>query len=291
MRQGKLRILVVGGSGRIGRLLRRAWACDGVCEHEFVFQTRDAEATGQDITWAPLTSNSSDLQRSGPFDVMLVLAGVTPGPNADFSLNSKLATACVAAAQDLGIARVLLASTSAVYGTHLNRPIHEADPPRPTAEYGRSKRAMEIDALDLAADPGVELCCLRIGNVAGADMLLINGSKLAPGECLKLDHFRNGGTPLRSYIGPITLAKVIAKLCEETGKLPEVLNVATPKAVEMLDLAQVAGFPTELVTASVEDHQYVTLDCTALSQIYPFSPTDWAPETIVQQWLCLRKDT
>jgi UDP-glucose 4-epimerase len=283
-----MRALIVGGSGRIGRMVRRAWAQTLAPGTEVVFQTRSPAAGSQDLLWDPLGGDTSALKAAEPFDAMLVLSGVVPKPGAQFSLNSDIGLACGAAAAAYGIRRVLLASTSAVYGAALARAFSENDTCTPANDYGRAKLKMEAACLAQAQTTGTELCCLRIGNVAGADVLLINGRALKGDARLQLDRFGDGGTPLRSYIGPATLARVLAHLMLHDAPLDPLLNIAVPVPVTMGDLATAAAIPFDLQPAPATAHQNITLECARLSAIYPFSPEDGHPSVIVDQWHQLR---
>lgn len=284
-----LRVLVLGSSGRVGMMLRHFWAQNTEllrsANTEFVFQSRNALLSRpDDLLWNlhdPLPKAVID---AAPFDCMIVLSGVVPRPDADFTLNTDIGTACVAAAAQLGISHILLASTSAVYGTYSNMPFTETDPLRPLTDYGRSKRDMEEVCRTLAKAADIALCCLRMGNVAGADALLANGAKLPPGEKLRLEVFRDGGTPVRSYIGPHSLANVMLSLIHKRTQLPNILNIAAPRPVTMHALAQAAGIPLELHHTDDNAHQRVTLACDALTALHPFTPTEDNPDEIVHQW-------
>ncbi|WP_335747379.1 NAD-dependent epimerase/dehydratase family protein [Sulfitobacter sp.] len=287
------RVLVLGSSGRIGRMLRQAWALDSLrtpnADIELVFQTRQADQNRpEDLRWDILREPPQAVEEAARFDCMIVLSGVVPGPEVDFTLNTAIGTACVTAAAQLGIPHVLLASTSAVYGTGSDDPFSEDDPLDPANDYGRSKRDMEAACHALAAELGVGLCCLRIGNVAGADALLINGAALAPDEKLRLDTFKDGGTPVRSYIGPQSLARVMLSLVRNRTQLPAALNIAAPHAITMGALAQAAQMPLELHLARDSAHQYVTLDCGVLETLHRFDPTETHPSEMVRQWHMLR---
>lgn len=285
------RVLVLGSNGRIGRMLRRTWTqyaaqYTGI---EFVFQTRHtSSAHPDDLVWDILAQPPSAIEDAAPFDCMIVLSGITPRPDANFTLNTSIGVACVSAAVSLGIPHLLLASTSAVYGTYSDEPFVESDPLDPVNDYGRSKREMEEVCTAQARAAGLGLCCLRIGNVAGADALLINGAALAAGEYLLLDHFGNGGTPVRSYIGPQSLARVMVSLVRERMQLPAALNIAVPDAVTMYALAHAAGIQVELRPTQENAHQYVSLECSALTNIHMFEPEELEPAHMVQQWQMLK---
>ena len=136
---------------------------------------------------------------------MIVLAGAVRG---DLALNAQLTEACCAAAAQAGIGQVLLASSSAVYGVNGGLPCREDTPTHPVNDYGRAKLEAEAVA-DRWRARGLAITALRIGNVAGADALL---GGMRPGEPTRIDRFADGGSPVRSYIGPVTLADVLAKL-------------------------------------------------------------------------------
>ena len=279
------RVLVLGSSGRIGTMLRGCWAVQSDPATEFTFQTRRADENHPaDFLWDVADAPPQVLIDAPTFDCMIVLSGVVPRPDADFTLNAAIGTASITAAARLGIGTVLLASTSAVYGTHSDAPFHEEDTPHPLNDYGRSKLEMEATSRDCAQALGIKLCCLRIGNVAGADVLLLNGAALGPSGKLSLDCFTDGGTPVRSYIGPQTLAEVLISLIRARDDLPAVLNVAAPRPVSMLALTQAAEFPVTLTPAQTDRHQHVTLDCSALSALHRFGPSASTPAGIVRQW-------
>ncbi|MCK5499888.1 MAG: NAD-dependent epimerase, partial [Tritonibacter mobilis] len=106
---------------------------------------------------------------------------------------------------------------------------------------------------------GVEVSVLRIGNIAGFDVIL-GGWK--PG--FRLDQFKDGRTPRRSYIGVLTLADVIAALMEAPN-LPDVLNIAQPGPIEMGALLQAAGRDFATVPAPDAAIAEVALDLGRLS--------------------------
>ena len=101
-----------------------------------------------------------------------------------------------------------LASSAAVYGRpEGDAPLSETTEPRRVSGYGRAKRAMEQ-----AVAEGQGVTCLRIGNVAGADQLLLNAATATAQAPLILDRFADGTGPDRSYIGPETFLGVVGGL-------------------------------------------------------------------------------
>ena len=192
---------------------------------------------------------------------MAVLAGVTPRSGRNVVQNTRIAETCLAAAKAVGIERVLVASSSAVYGDQLDRPFRETDCVRPANAYGAAKLAMENACARWSS--ALEVVCLRIGNVAGADALL-RQAYLPTRPDILLDRFADGTTPLRSYIGPGTMAEVLMDLATHDGPLPSVLNLAAPLPVEMSALADAAGLLWRARDRCDTKGQSITLDCTRL---------------------------
>lgn len=253
------RLLVVGGTGRLGRLLRGAWAqrAPGLTP---VWQSRQAEtpARGAWITFDPLNDPAAFAAAAQAADAVLMLAGVTAGSAAELAQNTDLALAALRAAAGRP---VLLASSAAVYGAGAPpdpaRGWSETDPIAPAAPYGAAKAAMEAAC---AGAPG--LTVLRIGNVAGADALL---GRAAPDGGRRLDIFPDGRVARRSYLGPQALARAIAGLARLAAggiALPGTLNLALPGVVGMADLLAADGQGWEPVPAPAAAIAEVRLDVT-----------------------------
>jgi nucleoside-diphosphate-sugar epimerase len=133
-------------------------------------------------------------------------------------------------------------------------------------------------------DKGIDLCFLRIGNVAGADALLMNVASAAPDAPIAIDLFADGRGPLRSYIGPRSMAAVLWSLCRHEGPLPPVLNLAAPVPVHMEELATAAGHPWSGRNASGQGHQTITLNCNQLTEIHSFDRGESTPAEMIRQW-------
>lgn len=270
--------LLVGGTGRVGRMLRRAWAPGGGPE----FQQR---REGPDLAWDPMAGPEPFLDwcdRAGGCRTMIVLAGVTVAPGADIAANAPVAEACLSAARAAGVARVLYASSSAIYGPGRGRPFTESDTPAPASPYGAAKAAAE-DVCARHRDAGLAVTMLRIGNVAGADQLLINAGKAGPDAPLRLDRFADGGGPRRSYIGAGGFSRVLDVL-RAAPDPPPVLNVGTPEPVAMEAIMEAAGVPWTWVPAPATAVQDLVLDCSALARIVPFAPAESRPAALVAEW-------
>ena len=265
------KILVIGATGRVGSLLRALWP-DGMG----VWQSRQPKPGF--VTFDPLAAPSDFAAAAHGVAGILCLAGIVPGSGrADgFEANVQLGLASIRAANTAGT-RVFLASTAAVYGNKTGL-LREDTPPRPVAEYGRSKMQMERVAARVAVASGVPLTVLRIGNIGGLDAILGNWK---PG--FQLDQFPDGTTPHRSYIGVASLAQTLAVLMQ-TPSLPGCLNIAEPGAIAMGDLLDAAGLGWSPRPASDTAIARVEMDVSRLSMVTDTLPKNCDPGRLVQEW-------
>ncbi|QFT58058.1 NAD dependent epimerase/dehydratase family protein [Sulfitobacter sp. THAF37] len=212
---------------------------------------------------------------------VVCLSGVTPAHAAStgdaLSLNADLALAAVRAAAAVGVPRVLLASSAAVYG-EAEGPLKEDMACHPVSAYGQAKLEMELAAVALARDRRQAVTVLRIGNVAGADAIL-GGWR----EGMEIDTLPDGSTPARSYIGPKTLAEVVYQLCL-ADDLPEILNVAAPGIVQMGALLDAAGLPWTPRAAGDATVARVVFSTKQLEKRVEFAPKAGSAEGLVAEW-------
>lgn len=198
----------MGSTGRVGRALAHVAG-------PAVLQGRHDAPLIWDILNAP----------PPPLAGVTGVVSLTRGPDTDTEI------ALAHAACDLGEAQgvpVLIASSQAVYGPGQGALAEDA-PCAPTSDYGRAKLAMERAVAGRAT-------CLRIGNVVGCDMLLMNAAR-GP---VTLDRLPDGRSPRRAYIGAACLWQVLTGLLAQDD-LPKVINVAQPGLIEMADLLRAAG--------------------------------------------------
>lgn len=294
------RVLVLGATGRIGTILQACWGTDTGSDtgpHMIRWQGRVAPratlGTGaqRDGDWAvldPLEDPAALAAAAAGCGAILCLAGVTPARaqrGGGMNDNSALAEAAVRAVAPG--ARVLLASSAAVYGGQIggqSGSLAETTAPAPVSEYGRAKAAMETRAGAVGRELGVSVTALRIGNIAGADAIL---GGWRPG--FQLDQFADGRTPRRSYIGPVTLARVLADLLAAPD-LPGVLNLAAPGVVEMGALLEAAGQAWTPRPAPASALAEVRLDVRALQRFARLSDRDSLATTLVAEWRALEPE-
>ncbi|PJE26736.1 NAD dependent epimerase/dehydratase family protein [Pseudooceanicola marinus] len=251
-------LLVLGGSGRVGRLLRGALARSDALRAELappgrtprlMWQCRRGP-TGADIMkWQPGAALPEGLRARA----ILALWGVTEGPATALAQNATLARAALHLAQRIGADRVLHASSGAVHAGLTGAPAQEEAPLAPLGPYGTAKAEMERVVAAWHArrattghtpgDTGPRSLILRLGNIAGADSL--SRALVRPGP-ITLDRFGgSGGTaggPRRAYLGIEDLARALGALLRlPGGAMPTHLNLAGPAPVAMEALARAAG--------------------------------------------------
>ena len=287
----------MGASGRVGQLITSAWANHESPWHTVPLQYRPPQTLfhSRNIPWDVADGPDGLLKwmdRFGALKTLIVMAGVTPATSSDMTLNTVIAKAYLDAARVAGIKRVLLSSSSAVYGFGDGSPMSETHSCAPVNAYGKSKLDMEAMARKVAADTNMEICCLRIGNIAGADALLLNASKATAETPLIIDRFPDGAGPLRSYIGPTQAGDVLAQLACHQGTLPQVLNLAGTAPIHMEELAIAAALPWRYANAPQTARQSIALDCSVLAALIDMPLGTHDAKTITLDWLgAKRNDT
>lgn len=291
--------VILGATGRLGRILadnRHLFQARGI---RLLYQTRQAIPPRQAEDWFVWNPGKGPDHRAAAFQAALApfggaeaivnLAGVVPGQGGEMADNTRLALAALAAGRAVGARLLLQASSASVYGDAKGI-LDEETPPMPQSDYGRAKLAMER-AIAGAGAGDINTCCLRISNVAGADQLLQNAFRAAPDRPMRLGRFRNGLSPCRSYIGPETLARVLAALLAAglaARTLPPCLNIAAPQPVYMADLLLALGEKMPLAWEFCDAGAAlprVELDTTRLARFHRFAAADSQPGEIIRQVL------
>jgi UDP-glucose 4-epimerase len=135
------------------------------------------------------------------------------------NVGGTLAVLAALAKQEGPPARLVVASTCAVYGEHAGRPIDETAPARPTSPYGSSKLAADRAVADLAATGAIGAVSLRAFNIAGglpghADRdetrLVPKAVAVAQGRAAEL--VVNGdGSVVRDYVHVVDMVDAFAR--------------------------------------------------------------------------------
>lgn len=252
---------LIGAGGQVGRRLARAFAAAG---QPWLAVGRGAA----DLAWS-MEGAPPDLPACRGRAVF-VLSGAIPQSGQDMALNTTLAQAGAAAARHWGAARCFVVSSSSIYGPTGAAPVGEDAPTGPQSAYARSKLQME------RATAAPDVTALRLANVAGASEPFL---ALERPDVPVLDRFADGRGPMRSYIGPVGLARVIvglAALAEGGAALPPILNVAAPGEIAMEGVFRAAGCAFEWRAAPATATAHVHLDVSRLASLVPLAPQDAA---------------
>lgn len=263
-------LVVTGANGRVGRLLRAVWHVRA--------------APGLRVMWVPRRGKSGPcwdiLTGQAPGwpagAVVLHLAGAVAGDTRALERNSAMIAPLLAACRSNRVIGILHASTAAVYAPS-GRGAEEEERPDPQGAYGRAKLAAE-NALVSGLEAGdMALVRLRIGNIVGADALV--GAARA-GEKVLLDPVpgRPGG-PVRSWLGPVTLARLIAQLARDMGSgeaLPGILNLASDPPLSMASLLDAATIPWTYGPPRAGVIAAATLSLARLAALYDLPPVSAA---------------
>lgn len=267
------RLLVLGATGKLGRMLRAWWAR---FSPPFVPVWQARGPRPGHVVWSPGASPEA----LGRADVVLALWGVTRGTSEALAANAELARAAHDVAQAVGARRLLVASSAAVYGP--GEGLREATPTRPVTPYGIAKLDAErtLDAL-ARSETTPRICRVRLANVVGADSLF---ASLAEGRALVLDRFADGQGPLRSYLAPGDLAAAIEVLATcDARELPAVVNVAGDRPLVMEALARAWGAEPTWRPAPPDAVARVTLDTRRLGALMgPLRASSSAQDAVAQ---------
>ena len=270
MNQSKL---LLGATGRLGQMLVSLWGT----QTGWTYQSRTPRAGY--MTWDP----TDPVGWSTSPTAVVSLLGVVPRPGADLDLNARLAEATLREAEKSGTPRILLASSSAVYGVADDGDAFDEDSLlAPVNAYGKAKARMENVALTFRRR-GLDVCCLRIGNVCGADALIENARLANTSSPLRITQFPDGDGPVRSYIGPESFAQVIEGVLAHPEPLPAALNVGASTPLAMSDLATAEGAPWVWTPAGPGNHQHITIDCSRMTALTGLRSIPSDAQAMVQQ--------
>jgi nucleoside-diphosphate-sugar epimerase len=160
------KVLVTGGSGLLGRFVvdELSDRCD-VTVLDIAPPAREVAYRQADIL--DLTSVSVAL---AGHRAVVHLAGIDDGndfPDQDyFRTNVQGTWNLLHAAENAGVGKVVVASSTAVYGVGRDRapdylPVDEAHPQRPTATYSLTKQVIEVLCRSFVARGSMSITCLR----------------------------------------------------------------------------------------------------------------------------------
>lgn len=227
--------MVTGGAGVLGPLICAEFASRGYRVRAVVRRTIDASIfpAATEVVICDITDGAALMRalQGAATGVVCHLAALlhSVNPRADAAgeytqVNVDGTRRLMEAARRAGVARVVLASTIAVYGDNPGR-ASEATPPQPSSLYAESKLAAESVALTYREQNGGALCTvLRLAAVYGGRM---------KGNYVRLLHAcQNGIVPIvgsganrRTLVHERDVAKAFVLAAEEYGAAGRVYNV------------------------------------------------------------------
>ena len=275
-----MRILVTGGSGRIGRYVVRDLVQAGhrVTSVDVVFNRRPGVQTRQvDLTEAGQIYQALVASQAQAVVHLGAWAGghVVP-PSRTYGDNVQGTFNVFQACADLGVRRVIFASTNHVYGVVAAPPVYvpidEAHPLRPAGAYALSKVAGEQAADYFVAQHGLEILSFRFMGVR------------APSE-LDADVERVAGDPAQNphLLWTRCDARDAAQACRLAVEVEEIesgpYNVTGPRVVLDQDSVELVrryfGDQTEIREGLVGRRS--PLSCARAQQAFGYRPQyDWS---------------
>jgi nucleoside-diphosphate-sugar epimerase len=172
-----MRCLVTGGAGFIGSNL-----VEELCRRGSDARVFDNFSTGSRANLAELDCEVAEgdlrdldaVRRAVSGCEVVFHQGALPSvprsiadPSASHAVNVTGTLNVLVASRDAGVRRVVVASSSSVYGNAPERVKHEELPPRPLSPYAVGKMAAEYYCRVFASVYGLETLCLRYFNVFG----------------------------------------------------------------------------------------------------------------------------
>ena len=310
-----MRILVTGGAGFIGSNLVDALLSDGGYQVRVI----DNFATGHRSNLAHCASDIElvegdihdlEILEDAVQDVDMILHQAAlpsvprsvKAPNTSNDVNVGGTLKLLTAAHKAGVRRVIMASSSSVYGDTPTLPKVETMTPKPMSPYAVTKLTGEHYLSVFARLYGIETLAIRYFNVFGPRQdpsSMYSGviSKFMTAAIEGTKYVVNGdGLQARdfSYVDNVVQANLLALKAEKLNG--EVINIACGQKYTLLDLiaaineAANVDLPVEFAPARAGDVKYSLADIEAARNLLGYEPTvpfaegilrtfDWYSET------------
>ncbi len=249
-----MRVWITGGRGFVGRHLSKTLAAQdcsvagighGAWTQPEHLQWGMSVWRNGEITPANLDSL---LQAAGAPDIVFHLAGgsaVGPSfeqPGEDFQRSVVTASNLMEWVRlRMPTARVVMASSAAVYGAGHDKPIVESTPCSPYSPYGFNKRMAELLLESYAHSFGLQVAIVRLFSVYGPGLR----KQLLFDACRKIQldatHLRLGGTgsELRDWIHVEDAVMVLSRAAAHASHHALTINGGTGLGVTVREIAQV----------------------------------------------------
>jgi nucleoside-diphosphate-sugar epimerase len=283
-----MKMVVTGGSGKVGR-----YVVDEVSrEHQVTVFDRVAPEADVQFVQGDITDPEACRSAFRGADAVLHLAAIphplTEAPSRIMQVNV-VGTYCVLdACAEMGVRRLVMASTDSVYGFFFQRdftgaspsgsafapgparperlPIDERHPARAHDPYGLSKILCERAAESYSRAVRLNVICLRLMGVWTPDRYPVARSILGNAD--------RGALNLWTYVEPRDVAQAFRLAAEAERVEPfDVMLVAAADAATPLDVRQLVAkyYPNVEVTAPLSRDSSL-YDCSRAAQMLGYSP-------------------
>jgi UDP-glucose 4-epimerase len=254
-RRGRVKILVTGGTGAIGRFVCRELEAQG---HEPVIASRHRPAATSQanewVQWDMAHESALNLFRDHQVARVIHLAAVVGvAGDADIPetirVNGSTTVDLLASAREAGVERVVMMSSKGVYGDIPQRSARddgfdESDlPPRPLSPYGISKAVAEWACIAAAHTYQQDVVFIRAASTVGPGKGLQHGPTSAPsrmvewafaGDDVVVD---KGGDVIDDFVYNKDLARGLVAACLWPTRLPSVgYHISTGVGVTLKEL-------------------------------------------------------
>jgi nucleoside-diphosphate-sugar epimerase len=250
-------VLITGGGGYIGHACALAFAAEGwdvrVLDHKTVEQSSVLQA----LVAKGCTHHALDIRNAEKVadalqgcDVLVHLAAITSvpdsvkDPEATMSVNVEGTANVLAAAANQNLAKVIIASSAAVYGSNPSMPLDETQALESLSPYAESKRLNEVELKRYRAK-GMNGIALRFFNVYGGHQLdFVKNRSVIPSfvrtmAAGKAPHMHGDGTQTRDFIHVDDLVAAILQLaCREAPFKSSVANVCCEQEHSLMDVVE-----------------------------------------------------
>ncbi|MCE7983331.1 MAG: NAD-dependent epimerase/dehydratase family protein [Caldilinea sp. CFX5] len=141
--------------------------------------------------------------------------------------------ALLEACRDVGVRRVILASSATIYGNQIQQPVHEEMAPQPTVPYAVSKLAAEQFLFIIGRLAGFETVALRIFNAYGP------GQPLPPVHAPVIPQFmhqilgggsvvvQGDGSQTRDFVFIDDVVKALMATADAAGVDQQIINIGS----------------------------------------------------------------
>ncbi|NJN82886.1 MAG: NAD-dependent epimerase/dehydratase family protein [Caldilineaceae bacterium] len=188
------------------------------------------------------------------------------------------------ACRDVGVKRVILASSATVYGDHDRQPVSEEMHPRPAAPYAVSKLAAEQYLFNMGRLIGFETVALRIFNAYGP------GQPLPPAHPPVIPQFFQqilgrgsvvifgDGSQTRDFVFVDDVVEALVSAASANGVDQQIINIGSGVEVSINDLvaqiAETVGMEADLLYVTEESGGIARLvaDCTKSEKLLRCRP-------------------